>query len=79
MTNASEAMPDAATNVYPLLFGWMMGYDIVERLGMTIQRFQDSNTGPNVVEYHLRKRVGGRVERPWMFAVQKCATGDPFS
>jgi HK97 family phage major capsid protein len=69
----SEAMPEIAANAYPLLFGWMMGYDIVERLGMTIQRFQDSNTGPNKVEYHVRARVGGRLERPWMFAVQKVA------
>lgn len=78
-TFESEAMPAIAANAFPLLFGWMMGYDIVERLGMTIQRFQDSNTGPNKLEYHVRKRVGGRLERPWMFGVQKVATGDPFS
>lgn len=75
----SEAWPEVAANAFPLLFGWMMGYDIVERLGMTIQRFQDSNTGPNKVEYHVRKRIGGKLERPWMFALQKVATGDPFS
>ena len=75
----SEAMPEVAANAYPLIFGWMMGYDIVERLGMTIQRFQDSNTGPNKVEYHVRCRIGGRLERPWLFALQKVATGDPFS
>ena len=75
----SEAMPEVSANAYPLLFGWMFGYDIVERLGMTIQRFQDSNTGPNKVEYHVRCRVGGKLERPWLFAVQKVATGDPFS
>lgn len=75
----SEEMPEVAANAFPLLFGWMMGYDIVERLGMTIQRFQDSATGPNKLEFHVRKRVGGRLERPWMFALQKVATGDPFS
>lgn len=75
----SEALPAVAANAFPIIFGWMMGYDIVERLGMTIQRFQDSGTGPNKVEYHVRCRVGGRLERPWMFALQKVATGDPFS
>lgn len=69
----SEAMPAIAANAYPLIFGNMRGYTIVERLGMTIQRFQDSNTGPNKVEYHVRRRLGGRIERPWMFAVQKIA------
>jgi len=68
-----ESMPDVAASAYPLLFGNFAGYTIVERLGMTIERFKDSNTGPNVVEFHVRARVGGRVEKPWMFAVQKIA------
>lgn len=67
----SESMPDIAADAYPLLFANMYGYTIVERLGMTIQRFQDSNTGPNKVEFHVRDRIGGRVEKSWMFAVQK--------
>lgn len=67
----SESMPDIAGNAFPLLFGNFYGYTIVERLGMTIQRFQDSNTGPNKVEFHVRDRIGGRVEKSWMFAVQK--------
>jgi HK97 family phage major capsid protein len=72
-TFESESMPDVAANSFPLLFGNMGGYTIVERLGMTIERFKDSGTGPNVVEFHVRARVGGRVEKPWMFAVQKIA------
>lgn len=69
----SEFMPDVAANAYPLIYGNMGGYTIVERLGMTIERFKDSGTGPNVVEFHVRARVGGRVETPWNFAVQKVA------
>lgn len=72
-TFESEAMPDVGAGTYPLLFGDMFGYDIVERLGMTIARFQDSNTGINKVEYHVRRRIGGRIEKTWMFAVQKVA------
>lgn len=66
-------MPDVGAGLFAMLFGWMYGYTIVERLGMTIQRFQDSATGINKVEYHVRRRLGGKIERPWMFAVQKVA------
>jgi HK97 family phage major capsid protein len=73
-TFEQESLPDVAGAAYPLLFCNMGGYTIVERLGMTIQRFQDSNTGPNKVEFHVRARIGGRIEKPWMFAVQKVGT-----
>lgn len=67
----SEALPDVATGTFPLIFGDMSGYAIVERSGMTMLRFQDSATGINRVEYHFRRRVGGRPIAPWKFAVQK--------
>ena len=67
----SGAMPDIAAGTFPLLFGDMSGYTIVERLGMSIERFMDSYTGINKVEFHVRRRVGGRLEKPWLFAVQK--------
>lgn len=73
-TGESEAMPDVASNAYPLLYGDMTGYWIVQRMGMTIARFQDSNTGINSVQFHVRRRVGGRVVEPWKFAVQKVAS-----
>lgn len=72
-TFESEALVDIAANTYPLIFAVMRGYVIVERLGMSIERFHDSGTGINKVEYHLRRRLGGRVNRPWLFAVQKIA------
>lgn len=72
-TYESEVMPDIAADAFSIIFGNMMGYYIVERSGMTIARFQDSNTGINKVEYHFRRRVGGRVVKPWMFCVQKVA------
>lgn len=70
----SEAMPDIASGSFPLLFGDMSGYWIVEKPGLTIVRFQDSNTGINKVEFHVRKRVGGRPVETWKFAVQKVAS-----
>ncbi|MFA5836180.1 MAG: phage major capsid protein [Bellilinea sp.] len=67
----SGGMPDVAAGTFPTIFGDMSGYTIVERLGMTIERFMDSGTGPNVIEFHVRRRLGGRLEQPWKFAVQK--------
>jgi len=67
----SGAIPDVAANAFPLLFADMSGYTIVERLGMSIERFMDSGTGPNKIEFHVRRRIGGKLEKPWMFAVQK--------
>lgn len=69
----SEAMPDVGSNTYPLVFGDMTGYWIVQKAGLAIVRFQDSATGINQVEYHVRRRVGGRVVQTWKFAVQKVA------
>lgn len=66
----SEAMPDVASSAYPLIYGDFSGYAIVERLGLAIQRYNDSNTGINVVEFHVRRRIGGDVIEPWKFAVQ---------
>lgn len=69
----SESMPDVAANAFPILFGNMAGYAIVERSGMTVARYQDAYTGINTVQYHFRRRVGGRVIEPWQFCLQKCA------
>lgn len=68
--NRSEAMPDVASSAYPILFGDYSGYWIVQRAGLTIVRYQDSNTGPNKVEYHVRRRVGGRPVQTWQFCAQ---------
>jgi HK97 family phage major capsid protein len=69
----SEAMPSVAANAYPLVHANLSGYAIVERLGLAIQRYNDSYTGINVVEFQVRKRLGGDVIEPWKFAVQKVA------
>jgi HK97 family phage major capsid protein len=70
----SESMASPAADAFPLILGNFSGYAIVERLGLTIQRYNDSNTGVNVVEFHIRRRIGGDVIEPWKFAVQKCST-----
>lgn len=67
----SEVMPDVAANAFPILFGNMRGYTIVERLGLSIERFHDSNTTANQTWFDVRRRIGGRPTHPWMFAIQK--------
>lgn len=69
----SESMPDIAASAFPLIYGDLSGYIIVERLGLSVTRFQDSNTGVNKVEFHVRRRIGGNLVEPWKFAVQKVA------
>jgi HK97 family phage major capsid protein len=69
----SEAMPDVAANAFAILFADMSGYYIVDRAGLTVMRMQDSYTGINKVELHVRKRVGGRPVETWKAAVQKVA------
>jgi HK97 family phage major capsid protein len=71
--NRQEAMATVGAGSYSVLFGDMAGYWIVQKAGLTIARFQDSYTGINKVEYHVRRRVGGRVVETWRFAVQKTA------
>ena len=69
----SESMPDVTGGYFPLIYGDMSGYAIVERLGMAIQRYNDAYTGINLVQFHIRRRLGGRVIEPWKFAVQEVA------
>lgn len=64
----SEAMPDVATNAFPMLYVDQSGYYIVERAGLTVMRMQDSGTGINKIELHVRKRVGGRPVEIWKAA-----------
>ena len=66
----SEAMPSVGASAYPVLFGDFSGYWIVQKAGLTIARFQDSNTGVNRVEYHVRRRVGGRMVETWKVCAQ---------
>lgn len=70
-----EAMPSIANGAYPIIFGDLSGYQIIDRVGMTIERYLDS--GParkNAIVYVMRRRVGGQVLEPWRFAVMQNAT-----
>jgi HK97 family phage major capsid protein len=71
-TLEQEIMPTIAANAYPLIFGDRSGYYIVDRIGMSVERFLDSTTArQNLVYFVARSRKGGQVAEEWKFAVQK--------
>ena len=66
-----EVMPAISAGTYPILFGDPQGYRIVDRLGMTIERYLDSATArQNLVLYIMRRRVGGQLTNPERWAAQ---------
>jgi HK97 family phage major capsid protein len=71
----TESMPAIGSNKYPAIFGnWKMGYTIVDRIGMSVERYLDSQTADvNQVVYYARRRLGGQVTAGWAFVVLKCA------
>jgi HK97 family phage major capsid protein len=71
----SEAMPAIGANAYPVIFGdFRRGYVLVDRVGMSVQRVEDTTTtGQNQVALFARARVGGQVVAPWAFAALQIA------
>lgn len=68
----SESMPAIAANNYPIIFGDLLGYLIVDRVGMSIERVSDTTTvGGNKVALFARRRLGGQVIEPWRFQGHK--------
>lgn len=65
-----ETMPAIAGAAYPILFGDPQGYRIVDRLGMTVERYLDSSTArQNLVLYIMRRRLGGLLTNPERWGV----------
>lgn len=66
-----EIMPAVAASAYPVLFGDPAGYRIVDRIGMTVERYLDSATArQNLVLYIMRRRLGGKLTHPERWGVQ---------
>lgn len=61
-------------NVYPVIFMARDAYQIVDRVGMDVQRYDDATTArQNQVILVARRRVGGAVLEPWRVVVMKVA------
>lgn len=66
-----EIMPAVAAGNHPVLFGDPRGYRIVDRIGMSVERFLDSETARrNRVLYVMRRRLGGQITHPERWAAQ---------
>lgn len=71
----SELMPDIAAGAYPILFGALDSYQIVDRLGMTVERYLDSQTArQNLVYFVMRRRLGGELIETWKTVAHKVST-----
>ena len=66
-----EFVPAIAANSYPIIFGDLMGYMIVDRVGFSLQRLSELYAETNITLLLARKRVGGQVVEPWRIKVQK--------
>lgn len=67
-----EFMPDVAANAFPIIFGDMSGYLVVDRVGISIQVLRELYAETDVALLLARKRVGGQLVEPYRLRTQKC-------
>ena len=68
----TEQLPEVAANTYPILFGDWEGYRIVDRIGMSVQRYDDSALADtDSVAFYVRRRYGGQVAEGYRFVTMK--------
>jgi HK97 family phage major capsid protein len=60
-------MPDVAANAYPIMFGDLQGYRIIDRVGPSMLRDPFTQSGKGLVRFTAYKRVGGDVTNPDRF------------
>ena len=68
-----DEMPTIAQNAYPIACGdFRRGYYILDRIGMTVLRVQDSVTvAANTFQLWARRRTGGQVVNTEAIKLQK--------
>ena len=64
-------MPDIGAGLYPIVFGDMQGYRIIDRVGMSILRDPYTIATKGQVRIHARMRVGADVTNPDRFVKLK--------
>ncbi|MDE3097825.1 MAG: phage major capsid protein, partial [Chloroflexota bacterium] len=58
---------------YPIIFGDIAGYTIVERVGMSVRALMEPYAETNTVSLLARRRVGGFLSEAYRVKVLKCA------
>jgi HK97 family phage major capsid protein len=66
-------MADIGANAYPIMFGDLQGYRIVDRVGLSLLRDPYTLATKGQVRFHARRRVGGDVTHPDRFVKLKVA------
>ena len=66
-----EFVPAVAADSFSIIFGDFMGYYIVDRVGLSIQRLTELFAETNVTLLLARRRVGGQLVEPFRLRVQK--------
>ncbi|OKO88058.1 hypothetical protein AC629_10950 [Bradyrhizobium sp. NAS80.1] len=64
-------MPDITANAFPIIFGDLKGYRIVDRIGLSMLRDPYTLATKGQVRFHARKRVGADVTHPDRFVKLK--------
>ncbi|MCZ7864745.1 phage major capsid protein [Agrobacterium salinitolerans] len=66
-------MDDVGAGKFPILFGDLSGYRIIDRVGLSTLRDPYSLAGKGQVRFHARKRVGADLTHPDRFVKLKVA------
>ena len=69
----SQFMPAIAANAYPILFGDLRGYYIVDRVGLSVEVLREIRALRGEVVVYARKRVGGQLVHDWRLKDMKLA------
>lgn len=69
-----EFMPDIASAAYPVLYGDLSAYMIVDRVGFSVQRLSELYAETDITLLLARKRVGGYTVEPWRLRALKMST-----
>lgn len=68
-----QFMPDVTTNGYPIIFGDLRGYLVLDRVGLSLQWLDELYAETDITLLLARRRVGGQLIQPWQVKVQKVA------
>jgi HK97 family phage major capsid protein len=67
--NIDEAMPDIAASAFPVVFGNPKGYQIADRIGMSVTRDDITQNEEDIVKFLFRRRLGAQPTAEWLFSV----------
>lgn len=73
-TVRDEFVPAIAASAYPIAFGDLSGYLVLDRVGFSVQRLTEVYAETNITLLLARKRVGGQLVEPWRVKAQVIST-----